>query len=244
MARPIGPKSAALLARVQAQSGEAQSDAWRGSPSRGRRAGDSPVHAVAVAQGGPRRASARARGGAEHTGGSASTGGETVSSAAPRACPTARGACPLKNSSGSPPLERRRLRVHRARTATIWRDATLSPLRTLGPALRLADPARVSAREEDRTLRREVRAIFMGSRGAYGSPRIYKALRARGFAVSHRRVERLMREEGPAGARRARVSPHDRHTTLVCATSQPRGTASRDALRSDLGQRSDVCPWR
>ncbi|MFN7985148.1 MAG: IS3 family transposase [Vicinamibacterales bacterium] len=49
---------------------------------------------------------------------------------------------------------------------------------------------------DDRTLRREVRTIFVESRGAYGSPRIYKALRARGFAVSHRRVERLMREEG------------------------------------------------
>ncbi|MFN7982432.1 MAG: IS3 family transposase [Vicinamibacterales bacterium] len=91
---------------------------------------------------------------------------------------------------------------------------------------------------EDRTLRREVRAIFMGSRGAYGSPRIYKALRARGFAVSHRRVERLMREEGL----RARVVRVYRRTTGTRRwfAQHPNRVAQRRATRCDQIWVSDL----
>ena len=61
-------------------------------------------------------------------------------------------------------------------------------------------PTSTRARQ-DRVLLEEMRAIFEGSGGTYGSPRIYRALTARGYRLSHRRVERLMR----AGGWRARV---------------------------------------
>ena len=55
----------------------------------------------------------------------------------------------------------------------------------------------VSPRQrQDRVLLEEMRAIFEGSGGTYGSPRIHRALRARGQRVSRRRIERLMRAAG------------------------------------------------
>jgi transposase InsO family protein len=42
----------------------------------------------------------------------------------------------------------------------------------------------------------EMRAIFEVSDGTYGSPRLHEALAARGYRVSRRRVERLMRVDG------------------------------------------------
>ena len=55
---------------------------------------------------------------------------------------------------------------------------------------------------EDRGRLEEMRAIFERSGGTYGSPRIHRALRARGHRLSRRRVERLMR----VGGLRARVA--------------------------------------
>ena len=49
---------------------------------------------------------------------------------------------------------------------------------------------------EDRRLLREIGAIFAGSGGTYGSPRVQRSLEERGFSVSRRRVERLMRLAG------------------------------------------------
>ena len=49
---------------------------------------------------------------------------------------------------------------------------------------------------QDRALLEEIRAIFERGSGTYGSPRIYRALTARGYRLSHRRVERLMRVGG------------------------------------------------
>jgi transposase InsO family protein len=57
---------------------------------------------------------------------------------------------------------------------------------------------------QDRVLLEEMRAIFEGSGGTYGSPRIQESLAARGYRVSHRRVARLMRADG-LRARVARV---------------------------------------
>ena len=59
-------------------------------------------------------------------------------------------------------------------------------------------------RRQDRVLLEEMRAIFEGSGGTYGSPRLQQALTARGHRLSRRRVERLMRAEG-LRARVARV---------------------------------------
>lgn len=69
-------------------------------------------------------------------------------------------------------------------------------------------PASAHTRQ-DRVLLEEMRAIFEHSGGTYGSPRLYRALRARGHRLSHRRVERLMR----VGGWRARVVRVYRRTT-------------------------------
>jgi putative transposase len=59
-------------------------------------------------------------------------------------------------------------------------------------------------RRQDRDLLEAMRAIFEGSGGTYGSPRIQEGLAGRGHHVSRRRVERLMRADGMR-ARVARV---------------------------------------
>ena len=41
-----------------------------------------------------------------------------------------------------------------------------------------------------------IRAIHAELKGAYGSPRMVRELRARGFSASKERVERLMRDNG------------------------------------------------
>jgi putative transposase len=64
-------------------------------------------------------------------------------------------------------------------------------------------PASVRQRQ-DRALLGERRAIFERSGGTYGSPRIHKALTARGHRLRRRRVARLMRDDG-LRARVARV---------------------------------------
>jgi transposase InsO family protein len=56
-------------------------------------------------------------------------------------------------------------------------------------------------RQRDRVLLQEIRTVFEESGGTYGSPRVQRALGERGFAVSRRRVERLM----SVGGLRARV---------------------------------------
>ena len=62
---------------------------------------------------------------------------------------------------------------------------------------------------QDRVLLEDMRAIFEQSGGTYGSPRIHQALTARGYRLSRRRVERLMR----VGGWRARVARVYRRTT-------------------------------
>ena len=59
-----------------------------------------------------------------------------------------------------------------------------------------------SARQvQDRTLLAAMAADFERSGGTYGSPRLHRALSARGWRISRRRVERLMR----VGEMRARI---------------------------------------
>ncbi len=55
----------------------------------------------------------------------------------------------------------------------------------------------VSARRShDGHLLQVMRPLFEASHGTYGSPRLHQALRQAGYAVSRRRVERLMRAAG------------------------------------------------
>jgi putative transposase len=55
---------------------------------------------------------------------------------------------------------------------------------------------------EDRKLLEEIRAIFEKSGGRYGSPRVYRELKAQGVGCSKHRVERLMRKAGLQARRR------------------------------------------
>ena len=49
---------------------------------------------------------------------------------------------------------------------------------------------------QNETLAAEIRAVHTESRGTYGSPRVYQALRQRGHCVGKHRVARLMRRHG------------------------------------------------
>ena len=63
-----------------------------------------------------------------------------------------------------------------------------------------------------------IRAIHAETRGAYGSPRIFRALKhERGVATSLRRVERLMREHGirARGKRKFKATTDSRHRLPV-----------------------------
>lgn len=64
---------------------------------------------------------------------------------------------------------------------------------------------------------RAIEKVFLGSKGAYGSPRIYRHLKALGYRVSKRRVEFLMREYGlRARKRRAfRTTTNSKHNYPV-----------------------------
>jgi transposase InsO family protein len=50
--------------------------------------------------------------------------------------------------------------------------------------------------KEDKALLQEISQIYWSSQGRYGSPRVYQALKRKGFLISRKRVERLMREAG------------------------------------------------
>jgi len=55
----------------------------------------------------------------------------------------------------------------------------------------------------------EIKAALVRGRGAYGSPRVHRELRAHGIHVSKKRIERLMRENGLAARQKRRFV----HTT-------------------------------
>ena len=57
---------------------------------------------------------------------------------------------------------------------------------------------------EDASLIVEIKAAHKAGRGAYGSPRVHRELRAKGRRIGRKRVERLMREEGVVGRKKRR----------------------------------------
>ncbi len=57
---------------------------------------------------------------------------------------------------------------------------------------------------EDAELVVEIKAAHKTGRGAYGSPRVHRELRAKGHRIGRKRVERLMRQEGIAGRKKRR----------------------------------------
>jgi putative transposase len=61
-----------------------------------------------------------------------------------------------------------------------------------------------------------IRRIHARSRGTYGAPRVHAELRRRGWAVNHKRIERLMRTHGIVGDR-----PRRRRSLTKQDTTQP-----------------------
>ena len=66
---------------------------------------------------------------------------------------------------------------------------------------------RLGRPDPDASLRAELHTIHAGSRRTYGRPRMVKALRACTNLVGHKRVARLMREEGLRGKTKGRFRP-------------------------------------
>ena len=62
-------------------------------------------------------------------------------------------------------------------------------------------------RIENLELLKRIRAIHKESRGTYGSPRIYRQLRAEGIACGRHRVARLMRDDGLRGKCKSKFKP-------------------------------------
>jgi putative transposase len=59
---------------------------------------------------------------------------------------------------------------------------------------------------DEAKLLKEMRQIAL-KRSRFGSPRIYRALRRRGWQVNHKRVERLWREEGMQVPKKQHTTP-------------------------------------
>jgi transposase InsO family protein len=59
----------------------------------------------------------------------------------------------------------------------------------------------------------QIRAVYVANRGAYGWPRIWRALRAQGIRVGKQRVQKRMRQHGirARAKRRFRVTTDSRH---------------------------------
>jgi putative transposase len=70
---------------------------------------------------------------------------------------------------------------------------------------------------ENERLVNEIRAIHCESRGNYGSPKVYRRLRQQGEKCNHKRVERLMRENGIKAKRvkKFKVTTNSRHCEPV-----------------------------
>ncbi len=67
--------------------------------------------------------------------------------------------------------------------------------------------SRLKRPDPDTALRADLHTIHAGSRPTYGRPRMVKALRACAHAVGHKRVARLMHEEGLRGKIKGRFKP-------------------------------------
>jgi transposase InsO family protein len=84
----------------------------------------------------------------------------------------------------------------------------------------------ISSREQDNEgLLTMIQTIHKESRQNYGSPKVYRHLRKLGEACNHKRVERLMRENGIRAKRvkKFKVTTNSRHTEPVADNVLDRG---------------------
>jgi putative transposase len=99
------------------------------------------------------------------------------------------------------------------RYAFVARERTHYPVRMLCRLLTVSVSGlydwmrRRDSPDTDRTLRTQLRTIHADSRGTYGRPRMVRALRACAHPVGHKRVARLMREEGLRDKTKGRFKP-------------------------------------
>ncbi len=83
--------------------------------------------------------------------------------------------------------------------------------------LRLAPAPALGAGPVDQQLAVEIVAVHARSRRTYGSPRVQATLRAKGFCVGKKRVERLMRQGGVRAERKRpfRTTTDSRHDSPI-----------------------------
>jgi putative transposase len=82
---------------------------------------------------------------------------------------------------------------------------------------------------EDAKLVVDIRAAHKLGRGAYGSPRVHRALRTQGKRVGKKRVERLMQREGTVARSARQAAPEtDGPVRLLWAT---KSRSTLDGLR-------------
>jgi transposase InsO family protein len=104
---------------------------------------------------------------------------------------------------------------------------------------------RESRELNDRQLLQLIREIFAQSKQTYGSPRIYRELRARGVRCDKARVERLMRENRitPPRKRRYRVTTDSNHKNPVAPNVLQRDFTSPAPNRLWAGDITYVWTW-
>src|SRR5215210_5664775 len=84
--------------------------------------------------------------------------------------------------------------------------------------------------KENERLVEQIKAAHAASRGIYGSPKIYRKLRQEGEVVNHKRVARLMKEQGIKAkkVKKAKRTTDSRHSLPVAENVQGRDfTATR-----------------
>ena len=92
----------------------------------------------------------------------------------------------------------------------------------------------------DEALLVHIRAVYAENRGAYGWPRIWRELRARGIRVGKLRVQRLMQQNGirARGKHRFRITTTDSLRIARCKRRSCSGNFRTQAFVASLG----LCP--
>ena len=62
----------------------------------------------------------------------------------------------------------------------------------------------------------QIRAVYVANRGAYGWPRVWRALRAQGIRVGKQRVQKLMRQQNYSALAASGVSASPPIADMVC----------------------------